>query len=68
MHPDLHTLSQRLQLIQLCLSIEILKKEYFENKPNSVPTGQIVLQNNLPFVYDIIPIVASTKSENPIAV
>ena len=41
--------------------------EYFEKSPSNVPTGQIVLQNNLPLVNDINPIVASTIKANPIA-
>jgi hypothetical protein len=46
----LQTLSQTPQDLQLSLSIPILKKENLEIKPNNVPTGQIVLQYNLPYL------------------
>ncbi len=64
MQPALQALSQRLHVLQASLSIPILNNENFDIKPSSVPTGQIVLQNILPFLNERYPIIIKTVNEN----
>ena len=48
MQEALHLRAHNPQLLHLEVSICTLKREYFEIKPNKVPTGQTVLQYILP--------------------
>jgi len=64
MHPDLHTVSQTPQPEHSVSSIAIYKKRILKLNRVKVPTGQIVLQNNLPLLKDIIPIINKTAPKN----
>jgi hypothetical protein len=44
-----------------------LYSENLEVNPSKVPTGQIVLQNNLPLLNDMIPMINRTEPEKTIA-
>lgn len=44
MHDALQLRAQSPQLLHFFVSITGFSKEYFERKPSTVPTGQIVLQ------------------------
>ena len=68
MQPDLQTVSHIPHPLQSSWSMIILNFENLDAKPSSAPTGQIVLQNNLPFEYDIIAIVSRTSDENVTAI
>ena len=64
-HCDLHIFSQAPQRVQEDSLIDILNNEIFDKSPNDVPTGQIVLQNNLPRNQDITDTRIKKKSEIP---
>jgi len=60
MQDDLQASEHLPQRVHLTSSNLILKIDIFEIRPRKVPTGQIVLQNNLPLEKDII----TTSSKN----
>jgi len=51
-HSDLQTVSHTPQLIHVSLLTTILNSENFDRNPKKAPTGQRVLQKNLPFLYE----------------
>jgi hypothetical protein len=55
MHEDLHETEHLPQCVHLLSLTLILIKEIFEISPSKVPTGQIILQYNLPFRNERIP-------------
>ncbi len=54
MQDDLHANEHLPQRVHLTSSNLILNMDIFEIRPRKVPTGQIVLQYNLPLEKDII--------------
>jgi hypothetical protein len=61
-HSDLQLFSHNPQRVHFDSSIRILNNENFDNKPSAEPTGQTVLQYNLPRNHDMTPI--NTKKNN----
>ena len=62
MQDDLQASEHLPQRVHLTSSNFILKNEIFEISPRNVPTGQTVLQNNRPFINDIIPTSSKKKA------
>src|SRR5574338_1586917 len=67
-HSALETRSHKPHPTQLDLSILSLKKVNFEINPSKVPTGQTVLQYNLPLLYARYITIIKNNSGNKAAI